>query len=110
LVAAVAHADPCCCWHLVHAAENCAEGDLLGKIDRKLVQKPFDRNQLDLPASQVFFLGTYLIPSFEQLARVAPKVSNQALATGRANLAKWSKLQQQGIKSLEATAKALRKL
>jgi hypothetical protein len=92
---------------MFHGAENCAEGDALGRIDPKLVMKPFDRTKLDLPGSQVFFLSSYLIPTFQQLARIAPKISNQALATGSANLAKWSELQQRGITTLEAAAQAL---
>lgn len=99
----------CAAVCLLLSAENFAEGAALFKIDPTLVKKPFDSTKVDLPGSQVFFLTNYLMPTFEELARVAPEVGNQALATGCTNLAKWTELQQDCITTLEASAEALRK-
>jgi hypothetical protein len=99
-------ADCCQCLHCLFVAENWAEGDRMRALGMTVL-KHCDRQQADLPASQIFFLERYLLPTFEQLARVMPEVGQQALAIGLANKVKWAKLQQKGVKALEAVAKAL---
>lgn len=86
------------------STENKDEGDRLRAYspykDGTPLPEQFDRAHIDVPKSQVFFLTRFLLPTFQALALVMPKVGEAALKHGKANLAKWQAWQEKGVKSI----------
>lgn len=86
--------------------ENKREGDLLKtlpsfKDGSATIPSHLDRANLDVPASQIFFNDTYLIPTFEALAVISEEVSTVAVNCGKANRAHWVEMQQMGVKGIK---------
>lgn len=86
------------------STENKDEGDRLKAFKPYSEGTPLpehlDRAHTDVPKSQVFFLTRFLIPTFQALSLVMPKVGAAALKHGKANLAKWQAWQEKGVKSV----------
>lgn len=86
--------------------ENKREGDLLKNLPSfqdgsAQIPPHLDRANLDVPASQIYFNDTYLIPTFEALAVISQEVSTVAVSCGKANRAKWAEMQQMGVKGVK---------